>query len=364
MMNHHSEEQKIIYFNTAGSGLLSKASIEAAGAFQQATQFDSSKVFLQWLLETLPEFRKKTAKLLGASENEVAFVPNFSYGLLPVIDSLKRHLHKVLLYKEDYPSLNMPFELSGFEVSYVESPDGYHIPLDEIKNAIDKNKPEIVAISEVQFLSGFRTDISALGKYCKEKDIVFIVDGTQSTGAINHHFSEMNVDVMISSSYKWLNGGFGSAILCIKEDFLKKFPPVFAGYGSMKMSPDHWEYEPSIKSFEPGHMNASGLLQLEKAIDEKLEIGLDKIEQHNQTLIKKLLDGLTPLPYKIKGCKKLEERLSIVCFEADETLYNYLTGKGFAFTWRKGMIRVAPHFYNTEEEIEELIQALKDYQHH
>lgn len=361
-MNTHSEgNKKSIYFNTAGSGLLLKASVDAANAFQQATQINSSAVFLKWLLETLPELRKKTAKLLGAFENEVAFVPNFSYGLLPIIDSLKPHLHKVLLYKDDYPSLNMPFELSGFEVSYVESPDGYHIHLEDIKKVIDQNKPEIVAISEVQFLTGFRTDIQELGKYCRTKGIVFMVDGTQSTGAVNHSFSDLDVDVMISSSYKWLNGGFGSAVLCIKEDFLKRFPPAFAGYGSMKMSPDSWEYEPSIKSFEPGHLNASGLLQLEKAIDEKLAMGLDKIEQHNQKLIKKLLDGLTPLPFKIKGCKKLEERLSIVCFEADEALYNHLTQLGFAFTWRKGLIRVAPHFYNTEEEIEELIQALKDY---
>lgn len=361
MNNQSKGNKKLIYFNTAGSGVLSKASIDAACAFQQATQTNSSAVFLKWLLETLPEMRKKTARFLGASENEVAFVPNFSYGLLPVIDSLKPSLHKVLLYKEDYPSLNMPFELGGFEVSYVESPDGYHIHLEDIKAAIDRNKPEIVAISEVQFLSGFRTDIQELGKYCKTKEIVFIVDGTQSTGAINRKFSDLSVDVMISSSYKWLNGGFGSAVLCIKEDFLKKFPPAFAGYGSMNISPDGWEYEPSIKSFEPGHMNASGLLQLEKAIDEKLAMGLDGIEQHNQKLIKKLLDGLSPLPYKIKGCKKLEERLSIVCFAADEALYSHLTQLGFAFTWRKGLIRVAPHFYNTEEEVEELIQALKDY---
>lgn len=361
-MNNQSEEsKKLIYFNTAGSGLLSKASIKAACTFQQATQINSSAVFLKWLLETLPEFRKKTARLLGASENEVAFVPNFSFGLLPIIDNLKPHLHKVLLYRDDYPSLNMPFELGGFEASYVDSSDGYHIHLEDIKNAIDQNKPEIVAISEVQFLTGFRTDIQELGKYCRTKGIVFIVDGTQSTGAINHRFSEMDVDVMISSSYKWLNGGFGSAVLCIKEDFLKKFPPVFAGYASMQISPDSWEYNPSIKSFEPGHLNASGLLQLEKAIDEKLEIGLDKIEQHNQKLIKKLLDGLSALPFKIKGCKKLEERLSIVCFEAEEALYNHLTQLGFAFTWRKGLIRVAPHFYNTEEEIEELIRALKEY---
>lgn len=361
MANIQGKRKKLIYFNTAGSGLLSKASIDAACKFQKATQTNSSKAFLAWLLETLPEMRKKTARLLGASENEVGFVPNFSYGLLPVIHSLKPHLKKVLLYKDDYPSLNMPFELSGFKISYIESPDGYHIPLEDFRNRIDKVKPEVVAISEVQFLTGFRTDIQELGKYCHEKGTIFIVDGTQSTGAINRKFSDLDVDVMISSSYKWLNGGFGSAVLCIKDNFLKKFPPVFAGYGSMKMTPDSWEYMPSIKSFEPGHLNAGGLLQLEKAVDEKLSKGLASIEKHNRKLIKKLLDELSPLPHKIRGCKKLNERLSIVCFEASERLYNYLTDLGFAFTWRKGLIRVSPHFYNTEEEIDLLVKALKDY---
>lgn len=359
-MNEETEKKKknLIYLNTAATGLLSEDSTKAAAAFQEAMRFDPSGAFMEWRKETFPDFREKTARLIGARVDQIAFVPNFSFGLLPVIDSLKPHLHKVLLYKEDYPSVNLPFELGGFEINYIESSDGFRICMDELKEIIDREKIEIVALSHVQFLTGFKLDIDELGKYSKQKGVILIVDGTQTMGAVNYSFDEMPVDVLISSSYKWLNGGFGSAVLCIKEDFIRQFPPGTAGFGSMDLSPEGWSYTPSVSSFEPGHLNVPGLLQLEKAIDEKLRRGIDVIEKHNTSLLQKLQEGLLSLSFKIRGGKSAHERAAILCFEAGKDLYDYLTEKGFSFTWRKGLIRVSPHFYNTEEEVEELLKVL------
>lgn len=355
-------DQKLIYLNTAATGIVSKESVEAAENFQKATLSDPGNTFVQWIKEGLPGLRKKTATLLGAHEDQIAFVPNFSFGLLPVVQSLRPYLKKVLLHDEDYPSVNLPFELGGFEVSYIKSPDGFHLPLSLFKEVIEREKIEIVAISHVQFLTGFKADINALGNYCKEKGIVFIVDGTQSIGAFSCNFSKLPVDVLISSSYKWLNGGFGSAVLCIKEDFIQRFPPVIAGFGSMKHVTDEWNYVPSVKSFEPGHLNAPGLLQLEKAIDRKLKEGMANIEAHDQKLITRLQEGFGELPLKVRGGLETTERMAILCFEADEKMYDCLTQKGFALTWRKGLIRVSPHFYNTEEETDALLETLKHLQ--
>lgn len=355
------DDQELIYLNTAATGIVSKGSIEAAENFQKATLKDPSTTFIQWNQERLPALREKTAELLDAKESQIAFTPNFSFGLLPVIQSLKPHLQKVLLYEDDYPSLNLPFELGGFDISYVKSPDGFHLPFSSIKEVIEREKIEIMALSHVQFLTGFKLDVVQLGNYCKERGIVFVVDGTQSMGAFDCHFDGMPVDVFISSSYKWLNGGFGSAVLCVKEDFIKQFPPVIGGFGSMKHDTGEWNYAPSIKSFEPGHLNAPGLLQLEMAIDQKLQIGMENIVAHNRQLIKQLRDGFCKLPFKVSGGLETDERLAILCFEAGQDVYEDLTQKGFALTWRKGLIRVSPHFYNTSEEIDALLEALKAY---
>jgi selenocysteine lyase/cysteine desulfurase len=345
-----------IYLNTAASGLLSQESIDAAASFQEATLGNSIGALKHWMSENLPRLRKKTANLLGASEEEIGFVPNFSFGLLPIIHTLEPHLNNVLLYKDDYPSLNMPFELADFDIHYVESSDGFHISTEEIKSIIDQKEIEIVAISHVQYLTGFKIDIDELGEYCRDNGVVFIVDGTQSIGAVDCSFSKMTVDVLISSSYKWLNGGFGSAVLCIKKEFIDQFPPCIAGYGSLD---DDGNYTPSVKSFEPGHLNATGLLQLEKAVDQKLEHGLADIEKHNMALLQKLIDDFAEVSFSIRGSSSLNDRLTMVCFEADEDVFDYLINKNFSLTWRKGMIRVSPHFYNSEEDIDALIDALK-----
>jgi selenocysteine lyase/cysteine desulfurase len=363
-MNAQSSQPKThgsktsIYLNTAASGLLSQESIDAAASFQEATLSNSIGALKHWMSENLPRLRTKTADLLGASEGETGFVPNFSYGLLPVVHTLEPHLNNVLLYKDDYASLNMPFELADFNIHYVKSSDEFHISTDEIKSMIDQKDIEIVAISHVQYLTGFKIDIDELGEYCRKNGVVFIVDGTQSIGAADCSFSQMPADVLISSSYKWLNGGFGSAVLCIEKEFINRFPPCIAGYGSLD---DYGDYTPSVKSFEPGHLNAAGLLQLEKAVDQKLEQGLADIETHNMALLQKIIDDFAEVPFTIRGSSRVDERLTMVCFEADEDVFNDLTEYGFSLTWRKGMIRISPHFYNSEEDIDALINALKEY---
>jgi selenocysteine lyase/cysteine desulfurase len=350
-----------VYLNTAAAGLLSPASVSATTAFQRTMLSNPGQAFTRWLQDGLPALRKKAADLLGTRPSQVAFTPNFSYGLLPVIESIKPQLKKVLLYGEDYPSLNLPFELGGFDLYYVQSPDGFSIPLSDIKETIDREKIEVVAISHVQFLTGFTIDLAELGQYCREKGIVLIVDATQSMGAVDLNFDELPVDVLISSSYKWLNGGYGSAILLAKEEFIARFPPRFAGFGSMDISAEGWTYTPSITSFEPGHLNIPGLLQLEQAIEHRQLDGIRTVQHHNAQLLDKLATGLLDTSFRASGGHRRKDLATLLCFEADKPVHDYLVQKGFVLTWRKGLIRVSPHFYNTGQEIDALLGALKDY---
>ncbi len=348
-----------VYLNTAGTGLLSPAAVAAAQKFQNETLVDPSKAFLNWMEKDLPGIRKNAAGLLNASEEQISFLPNFSFALSAIIQGLQGRVKKVLLYKADYPSLNLPFELGNFEIHYVDSTDGFHISVDDVIRKINKEKIEVVALSHVQFLSGFKIDLDAVGQYCKEKGVVFIVDGTQSMGAVPIAFQHLPVDVLIGSSYKWLNGGFGSAILCIKEPFIDRFPPRTAGYGSLDKHGLQSEYRPSNKSFEPGHMNAPALLQLNDGMLHKLKIGLEAINKHNAELMRKLQNSMMELPYPVIGGEDLKNRLHIFCFKAEKAVAEYLKKEGFALTWRQGSIRISPHYYNTEMDIEMFVHTLK-----
>lgn len=347
------------YLNTSAVGLLSEASIAAAQDFQRATRVNPIKAFFDWHDNGLPVLRKHCAALLHTAPTQLAFVPNFSFGLLAVLQALKPTRKRVLLYRSDYPSLTMPFELGGFDVRYVDSSDEFSIPASLIIEAAEREKPEIIAVSHVQFLTGYLLDIVELGKYCQEKNITFIVDTTQSMGAYELHFDTLPIDLTISSSYKWLNGGFGSAVMAIKESFMKAHPPRFAGFGSLDQSPEGWKYAPSLLSYEPGHMNVSGLLQLEKGVEQRLRDGVAQVSAHNHALVKRLAQGLADTPYKVRGGNDANHLASILCFEADMDTYTYLEKHGVSVTWRKGMIRVGPHFYNTESDIDRLLELLK-----
>lgn len=356
------DAQKTVYLNTAGVGLVSSESIQAAQKFQEGTLTNPMKTFQHWMQHDLPNLRKKTAQLIGTSPENVAFVPNFTYGLAAVLDSLRPQIKRVLLFEEDYPSLTMPMEMGDFETYYVKSIDHFSINLNRIIDMAEKHKVEAIVISNVQFLNGFTLDIATLGNFCKVHDIILIVDATQSLGAIDMNFDELNVDVMISSSYKWLNGGPGSAVLAFKTSFFQRFIPRFAGFGSIDKTSKTWSYTPSFASYEGGHLNPLGLLQLEKAIEQRLEMGVKKVEAHNKALIKRLREGLRNTSFKVRGGNDMQHLSIILTFEADEYIHGYLQEHGFAVTWRKGLIRVSPHFYNTTTDIDEFVQALIDWE--
>lgn len=348
----------LIYLNTAGTGLVSNEAVEKAKHFLDKTLIDPSEAFLEWLANDLPRLRKKTAQFFDTTDEQIAFAPNFSFALSSIIQSLEGRAKKVLLYNADYPSLNLPFELGDFEVHYINSRDGFHISTEHIIEKIEKEKIEIAAFSHVQFLTGFRLDIHTIGKYCKENGIVFIVDGTQSMGATPINFERLAADVLIGSSYKWLNGGFGSAVVCFKNSFIENFPPRTAGFGSMDKSADRWFYRPSNKSFEPGHMNAPALIQLQEGINYKLKAGIDHIHTHNTVLMQQLQEELLKLPVEIIGANDFENRLHILIFKAGKSIADALQQDGFAVTWRRDTIRVSPHYYNTEEDIDAFVSAL------
>lgn len=354
------QKQPLVYLNTASVGLVSPESVSASERYLGDSTSNASNAFMSWMEDDLPELRKETAALMTASTSEIAFTPNFSFSLLAVIQSISSKLHKVLLYKDDYPSLNLPFELNSFDVHYVEAKNGFTISLSDIMDMAKREKIEIIAISHVQFLTGFTIDLVAFGNFCRENNIVLIVDATQSMGAIELCFDSLPVDVLISSSYKWLNGGTGSAVMLIKESFMERFPPRFGGFGSMKHSDQEWHYFPSILSYEPGHLNASGLLQLQQSMKQRLQQTVSAVEKHNRGLIKRLVSALSDTPFEPLGGNTAKDLSTILCFKASQSIFDRLKENQVFVTRRKGLIRVSPHFYNTEKDIDSLIEVLKD----
>jgi len=349
-----------VYLNTAAAGLISPASLARSTAFAKQMLHNPSAAFAGWLAENFPVVRENTARLLGCDSSRIAFVPNFSFGFNAVLQSLAGKIHRVLLFDQDYPSVNLPVTLGGFEVSYVESSDGFSIPFSAIRSAVLQRRIDAVVLSHVQFLTGFMLDVEELGTFCRKHGVLFILDATQSMGVLDYHLDLLPVDVVISSSYKWLNGGYGSAVLYLEESFINRFPPKFAGFGSMTLTPEGWSYAPSARSFEPGHFSVEGLLRLEVAVTERLAAGQSTVMQHDLALTGRLAAGLEKTSFSIRGGVS-GSRAAILSFDASEEVAKYLATKNIVVTFRRGMIRVSPHLHNQPAEIDFLIEVLEQY---
>ncbi|MFT4679787.1 MAG: cysteine desulfurase/selenocysteine lyase [Flavobacteriales bacterium] len=346
------------YLNTAGAGLISNSTAEAGIKFIQDLHSSGSTAFLKWREQCLPKLFAKAATLLDAQESELAFPPNLSFSLQGIISGIPS-TSKVFLIEDDYPSLTLPFRLGGYSI-VKSGPTSIADYQDHIEAQIEIQLVDIVAVSHVQFKSGFTLDLDRLGQFCRSKGIISIVDCTQSLGAIPISFKKSQIDVLIASNYKWMNAGFGSGIVAATEGFFDKYPSKFGGFGSFRMQDGQLVYPGGIRSLEPGHQAYSSLSMLEIAMDEKIHLGVDKIWDHNSKLDHLLAEGLKKLGMSRleKGTASCQSSISVI--SCNEQVGTGLAKRGIVNTFTEGHLRIAPHFYNDESDIELFINSLEE----
>jgi cysteine desulfurase/selenocysteine lyase len=348
-----------IYLNTASSGLVPAEFTTAASKLMSELATNASTRAEQWRDDEQPAIRQHVAEFLGVGIDNVALVPNFSWAMNGIVHSLRGD-EKVLLYTADYPSLTEPFKINGFDITWMNDTDGFTIAMEELQNKLLSEKVEVLAISHVQWLSGFKIDLQTLGSFCREHDIWLIVDATQSMGAIAINPIQLGVDVLISSNYKWMNAGFGTGVMYMSDEFFEAYTPKVGGNNSYGMIDGAMKYTPSVRSFEPGHPNMYGFTILQQAIEHKLATGVGAIETHNRKLTQMLLDGIRGLNVSLIGEPSTDNRASMVFLrDEDGSLLQFIKSNGILVSGRMGHVRISMHYYNTEAEITALVDVLK-----
>lgn len=351
-----------IYLNTPSVGLMSKNISQQVFTFNQKLAEDAAGTAEKFQMEEIPQLRKLLSLYLDAAENEIALIPNSSFGLSTLIPSLKAK-SRVLLFSSDYPSLNDPFKINDFEVFYLENPYEFEIPLEVIKAQLIKHEIEILAISHVQFLSGYKIDIITLGEICKSLNVKLIVDATQSLGSEIFSFKKSNIDVLILSNYKWMNAGFGSGLMYIKEEFLQNHLPKLGGFNSYRKNEKGvLAYAPSIHSYEPGHFNLAGLLALKLELIHKMDLNPINIQKENLEKVNYFKSNLNNSNIELIGRDyKSENQSSILFFKSNELLRNHLLSHQILVNTRWENIRFGFHYYNSYAEIDYLLEVVNRF---
>lgn len=351
---------KKIYFNTAATGIVPDYLSSHIPAMLEKLTTDPAGHSMDWLFNDIPDAKKALGRFLHASPESLAIMPNTSAGVTYLISAMHDKLKNVLLYRKDYPSLNLPFEESGFDVSYVDDREGFYIDLEDIEAKIKEDNIDLVAISDVQFLSGFAIDVKKLGELCRQNDCLLLIDATQSMGLLNWELNKTDVDFFIASSYKWIQGGFGTAILYIRDEIVDQFPAKTPGFGSMAHADGDYRYEPSMKSYEPGHPNFLSISILHKSIQYRIDKALENVDHLSYLEMSHFLDLLEQYEIPIIGDYSMNHRAGIVSLPMTSTQFASLAEHGILATHRKGMCRMSIHYYNTVQEVEHVVEVLKE----
>ncbi len=313
------------------------------------------------------------AKLIGAKPEEIALIENTSMGLNIAANVLQYPSgSKIVTTDLEYPSVVYPWlrKSLGVKVEYVKNVNG-RILLEDVEKAVD-DKTVAVAVSHVEYVNGFRHDLRALSEIAHKHGAYLIVDAIQSAGAMPINVKKNDVDFLATACYKWLLSPPGTGYFYVKEDLIKKFEPPFAGWASVKPeifeTIDFWDIwslklSETASRFEVGSPSFMSFMGTIEALKLLLDFGVENVQRRILKLTDRLMETVKDLGLKLQTPEEPQYRSGIVNFKIDKPkeLTETLRQKGIIVSARAHGLRVSPHFYNTEEEIDKLTEEIKQW---
>ncbi len=343
------------YINTAVCGLLSESLLEWRR--QHDIDFlNRGSIFRENNHEFLDDVRKTVGEFFTCNPQNVAIIPNFSYGFNILLDGLEKK-QKVLLLEGDYPSVNWAVEERDFDIFYTKIDENLE---ENIKIAVEKYHPQVLAFSLVQFISGIKIDLDFLKQLKKDHpELLIIADGTQYCGTEAFNFETSAIDVLGGSGYKWLMAGFGNGFMLFKDEAMKKIQPKTIGFNSTKITFPKENIE-FIRHFEPGHQDTLNFGSLGFSISYLNKIGIQNIQQQLENLSRKVKKAFSELDLLENDVVNRKNHSSIFTIKSDEKLFNELRKNNILCSkWAVG-IRFSFHFYNTENDLDKVVKVLKN----
>ncbi|HKP86145.1 MAG TPA: aminotransferase class V-fold PLP-dependent enzyme [Blastocatellia bacterium] len=366
--------EKYIYMNHAAVTPLSTRARDAMAALCDDVTRNGSANYDDWL-RAYENVRTSAATLVGARPHEIAFMANTSGGISAIANGLDLgEGDSVVSNNVEFPANVYPWmrlaETRGVRLKQAAERDG-RIDPDELLALVD-DRTRVVALSWVQFASGFRSDLARIGKFCRERDIIFAVDAIQGLGGLKLDVERDYVDAFAADAHKYLLGPEGVTLLYVSDRVIDRIKPTVVGWTSVKdyESFAHGaldyklNYREGALRFECGTPNTAGVYGLGAAIDLLLETGPEAVEEYLLGLSDYLAEALSAKGYEVISSRRKGETSGIVCCLSERhssaSLYHSLREKNIITAHRSGRLRISPHFYNTREEVDALVAALPE----
>jgi selenocysteine lyase/cysteine desulfurase len=362
-----------IYLNHASISPLSTPVVDAMTQYLQ-TRSDGTLVTYQDDVKIETDCRSAVQSMIHAeSIDRIALIGNTSDAINIVASGLKwQQGDRIILNDMEFPANVYPYyhlQERGVIIDIIKCPDG-RISTEMIAERITA-KTRVIALSAVQFLSGFRADLASIGALCRERGIWFVVDGIQAVGAIQVDVQKMKIDGLAAGAQKWQMSVQGTGFLYVNEALQEAIHPQFVGWLGVQDAWNFYNYGQPLastaKRYEGGTVNHLGFSGMSSSLTLLLDQGIPAIESHILALTRILSDGLRQIgDVKVYSPTNDSDCAGIVTITlpADvnaATVFKKLLAKNIVISLREGKLRYSPHFYNTPEEIRLALDATKDF---
>ena len=359
--------ERYTYLNHAATGVLPVSSRDAIDAFVHG-QAEGGVMGVYMYEAQMPQYRERVGRFIGASGEEIAILRNTGDGATAVALGLDWSPgDEIILTDNEFPSNAIPWlalRSRGVNIRFVRSERERMTP--DVLRRLMTPRTRVVTVSWVSFADGYRHDLAALAEVAHASGALFCVDVIQGLGAFPLDVQDANIDVAYGGGQKWLMSLQGVSFLYVRRELLNRLSLGAPGWRSVEDMWDFLNYEQPLagnaSKFEGGTPNFVGALSLDRAIDVLQSAGAAAIAKHVLALTDRLADGLDRI-----GAEVLTERgegisSGIVTFRMpgrdNVALGKALQREGVVTTWRESGIRVAPHGYNTTEEIDRLLELV------
>jgi len=360
------------YLNAASLGLNPRCAVDSMKDFlEHGLQNGLASDFGERVYKFSDSVREKMARLINAETSEVAIARNTSDALSTFANGIRfKKGENVIANDMEFPAnvyCWMGLERKGVTTKLVKNREG-KVTADDIERSIDKNT-RVVTISSVSFLNGFRAELEEIGRICKERDIYFVVDAIQQLGALDLDVRKCHIDMLASGAYKWLMVPDGVGFLFVDKNVLEELDVSKVGWWNVKNERSFFEvpgvtydltFKDDARRFQESHPGIPGIYGLNASLDLISKIGIENIEKRILHLTDLLIDGVKDLGIEVVSPLEKEYRSGIILINPRDKkrAYDALVKNNIYASMRATGIRLSPHFYNNEKEMEGVIKAL------
>lgn len=329
--------------------------------------------WLDWLSEA-EEARTAAAEMIHASSEEITFTPNTTFGINLVSEGLDwREGDNVVTLADEFPTNLYPWlhlESRGVETRLVETDNGA-VDYDQLAAACD-SRTRVLSVSWVGYQTGYRVDIDRIAEICQTKDVLFNLDAIQGLGVFPIDVSQTPIDFLATGGQKWLLGPEGIGFAYIRREHIEKLRPFNVGWNSVEKPFEYTNNDQPMKSsaarFAGGGWNMCGTLAMGQSLKLLNSIGAKAISsqvlEYTDLACERLARaGAVIRSSRDKQHRQGEQRSGLVFFEVPGRdpgeLRRECLERDIVLSCRSGKLRISPHAYNTEEDLDRLIEVIE-----